>query len=217
MKNSETFFEDLEKYRTPSEMKSYFELKKDQIIKDKEYNDLARLKTGRFKVFLEEFYPLFCFSQSNYVPKNSELKVVIGNQGYDGLIKIITDEVRRVEITEYIDGKEEFEDAKKINERGYSRMIVTDTSDLATKAENYLEKVINNASKKANKNYKGVTLIIVINTFIHINIWELDNKAFINNAICRIKLLPFNADEVFLLVKNGDQLDKIDNNIYKIK
>src|SRR6478609_9225427 len=79
-------FKDLDVYRTQEEMKQYFEHTQQMIHQNREYIKLARLKKGRFKKFFEEFYPLYCFSQSSYCPRNSKLKLIIGSQGYDGLI-----------------------------------------------------------------------------------------------------------------------------------
>jgi hypothetical protein len=217
MKKSDVFFNDLQAYRTPSQMKTYFESKYEEIISDQDYNKLARLKTGMYKNFLEEFYPLLCFSQSKYVPLDSEIRVVIGNQGYDGVIKFANSELKKIEVTEYIDGKTEHEDALLINQRGYSKIRISDTKDLGLKAEIYMDGIVANAYKKAIKNYEGVTLIIVVNTFIHLDIWNLDTKCFIEKTINRLREIPFNTDEVYLLVRNSDPIEMIDQNLYKVK
>ncbi|MDR7076126.1 hypothetical protein J2Y03_001129 [Neobacillus niacini] len=86
MKNINHIFNDLEEYRTPLEMKKYFEEKKQIINDNNEYVKLARIKKGRIKEFLEEFYPLYLFSQSKFCDDDSKCKIILGNQGYDGSI-----------------------------------------------------------------------------------------------------------------------------------
>jgi hypothetical protein len=214
--NSNDFFDDLDIFRSPQQMRSYFELKRTEILANKEYNDLARKKTGKYKTFLEEFYPLFLFSQSKYVPTDASVRVVLGNQSFDAVIKYASGEIKKYEITEYIYGQLDHEDAVLLNKRGYSKMRIGDTRDLETKAKDYLEEVISNANNKALKNYKEVSLIIVIDTFFHLDIWELNTNEFIRNVIERIRVLPFNTEEVFLLVRNNDPVELVNNNIYRI-
>ncbi|MFB9324539.1 hypothetical protein ACFFSY_01120 [Paenibacillus aurantiacus] len=165
MKIVKDLLSDLEEFRTPVQMKDYFETKRTEILAHKELNDLARLKKDTFKNFLEAFYPLYLYSQSSYVPADAKVKVVIGNQGFDSIVMLSSGEQYKVEITEYIDGKAENDDAKLINERGYGGMKIGDTRDLENKALDYLDLVIQKARRKARKNYQGMTLIIVINTF----------------------------------------------------
>ncbi|GGA18058.1 hypothetical protein GCM10008018_72620 [Paenibacillus marchantiophytorum] len=85
--NSKEFFKDLDEFRTPQQMRTYFENKKTEITSNKVLNDLARLKTGRYKEFLEEFYPLYLFSQSKYVPENALVRILLGNQSFDAIVK----------------------------------------------------------------------------------------------------------------------------------
>ncbi|MDQ0887957.1 hypothetical protein QFZ81_003045 [Paenibacillus sp. V4I9] len=216
MQNSNEFFEDLEIYRNPAQMRVYFEMKRTEIIDNKEYVKLARLKKGRYKEFLEEFYPLYLFSQTKYVSSDSEIRLVVGNQRYDGLLKLPSGHIQKIEITEYIDGHKENMDAKKINERGYSEMRIGDTRDLKTKANDYMEKVIENANRKAQKDYQGTSIIILINSLLHLDIWELKTDEFIVRLLSRLRELQFNSDAVYLLVRNSDPVEDINNNIYKV-
>ena len=136
-------FKDLDLYRTQEEMKQYFEHTQQMIHQNKEYIKLARLKKGVSKVF-EEFYPLYCFSQSSYCPRNSKLKLIIGSQGYDGLILQPDGTEKRIEITSYKDGKLEFEDAQRVNSGNFALpRIQTEGS-----VEEYIEKVLENIQKE---------------------------------------------------------------------
>ncbi|MDQ8733866.1 hypothetical protein [Paenibacillus sp. LHD-38] len=216
MQNINEFFEDLEIYRTPAQMRVYFEMKRAEIIDNKDYVKLARLKKGRYKEFLEEFYPLYLFSQTKYVSSDTEIRLVVGNQSYDGLIKLPSGHIHKIEITEYIEGHKENKDAKKLNERGYSEMSIGDTRDLQTKADDYMEKVIENANKKAQKDYQGVSIIILINTQLYLDIWDLNTDEFIVKLMDRLRELHFNSEAVYLLVRNNDTIEEIDDNIYKV-
>lgn len=214
--NSNEFFKDLDEFRTPRQMKTYFENKKIEILSSKNLNDLARLKTGKYKEFLEEFYPLYLFSQSKYVPDNALVRIVLGNQSFDAIVKFASGLEKKYEITRFLYGQYESEDAKLINQRGYSKIRIGDTRDLESKAYDYLEEVILNAKKKANKNYQGVAIIILLDVFYYLEIWNLDTKQFIDKAIERIRELPFNTNEVYIMVLNSNAVDLIDKNIYRV-
>jgi hypothetical protein len=216
MINSKEFFMDLDEFRTPRQMKSYFEGKKAKILSNKTLNDLARLKVGKYKEFLEEFYPLYLFSQSKYVPDNAQVRIVLGNQSYDVIVKFDSGLEKKFEITNFIYGKEEREDAELIIQRGYSKIRMDDTRDLELKAYKYLEEVVLNAKKKAHKNYKDVAIIILLDVFYYLEIWNLDIERFIDRAIERIKELPFSSNEVYIMVRNSDHVDLIDKNIYRV-
>lgn len=214
--NSKEFFKDLDEFRTPQQMRAYFENKKTEILSNKVLNDLARLKKGRYKEFLEEFYPLYLFSQSQYVPEDALVRIVLGNQSFDAIVKLSSGSEKKYEITDFIYGQDEREDAIFINQRGYSKMRIGDTRDLESKAYDYLEEVILNAKNKAQKNYKEVAIIILLDVFYYLEIWKLDTKRFIDIAIKRIRELPFNTDEVYLIVRNSDPVELIDENIYRV-
>lgn len=214
--NSKEFFKDLDEFRTPQKMKTYFENKKTEITSNKALNDLARLKTGRYKEFLEEFYPLYLFSQSKYVPEDALVRILLGNQSFDAFVKFASGSEKKYEITDFIYGQDESEDAILINQRWYSKMRIGDTRDLESKAYDYLEEVILNAKNKAQKNYKEVAIIFLLDVFYYLEIWNLDTKQFINTAIERIRELPFNTDEVYILVRNSDPIELIDENIYRV-
>ncbi|MEH7115760.1 hypothetical protein V7124_25880, partial [Neobacillus niacini] len=61
----------------------------------------------------------------------------------------------------------------------------------------------------ANKNYQGVAIIILLDVFYYLEIWNLDTKKFIDKAIERIRELPFNTNEVYIMVKNSNPVDLI--------
>jgi hypothetical protein len=217
MRRADRLFSDIEVFRTPEEMKLYFESKVNIIKNDVEYSSLARLKKGLFKEFLEEFYPLYCFSQSRFCFENSKLKIVIGNQGYDAIIINPDGTETRLEFTSYIDGKFEFEDAKLLNSRGYGNIKFNDFKDLESRALGYISKIMQNAKKKSEKSYKGVSIIFVVNTFDYFEVYENSSKVFVELLKEKLKKMRFNADNIYLLISNDKKISEIDNNIYIVK
>jgi hypothetical protein len=86
LKLADDLFRGIEIFRTAEEMKDYFKIKKIIINSDKEYKEMARLRKGMFKKFLEEFYPLYCFSCSRFCNTDSKMKIVVGNQRYEAIV-----------------------------------------------------------------------------------------------------------------------------------
>jgi hypothetical protein len=217
LKNADEFFYDLEELRTPNEMKLYFEKKNQIINEDDEYIKLARLKKGLFKEFLEEFYPLYCFSQSKFCDKKAKVKIVLGNQGYDALLIQRDDSKIKIEITGYTDGKWENNDAKKLNDRGYGDVRFNDTKNLMARSENYLKKVIENVKNKSEINYTGISILICVDTFDYFEVYGNNSASFVDILKQEIFKIETSADHVFLLVLNNKDITQIDNNIYFIK
>ncbi|WP_232718619.1 hypothetical protein [Bacillus sp. FJAT-45037] len=217
MKCINHLFVDLEEYRTPSEMKSYFIEKKKLINENEEFIKLARLKKGRVKEFLEEFYPLYLFSQSQYCEKDFKCKIILGNQGYDGSIIKDGEEVRKIEITSYFDGKWEFEDAKRLNSRGYGEVRFGDHKSIDERVPSYFEKVIENIKKKSQKNYNDVSILFVVSTVDYFGVYDKNEQQFVDELKHEIFNIEFMAYEIFLLVLNGQSVDDIDQNLYFIK
>jgi len=217
MKNANEFFKDLEGFRTPQEMEQYFNKKKQIIINDEEYTKLARLKKGRFKEFLEEYYPLYCFSQSNFCNEDSKCKIIIGNQNYDGIIIKPNGVKKRIEITSYIDGKWEYKNAEKLNEKGIGNLRFGDFKSLEERALDYLDDILHNAKKKSNKNYQGVSLLFAVSTTDFFGVFNNSASQFIATLKNEISKIEFVADEVYLLILNDQGIDQINENIYRLK
>lgn len=214
--SKDDLFTDLEEYRTAQEMRLYFEEKMKIINENEEFRKIARLKKGKVKKFMEEFYPLCLFSQSRFIGENAKCKIVLGNQGYD--VSIIEDGTEKnLEITSYIDGKWEFDDAIRLNERGYGDIRFNDYKSLNDRALEYLEKVLKNIRKKSMKDYSGVSLLFVVDTFDYFEVYNNDSQPFIDKLINEIKIIEFKAEEVFLIFLKENTLNQIDQNIYLIE
>ncbi|TYS51341.1 hypothetical protein FZD51_03760 [Bacillus infantis] len=198
-------------------MKQYFEMKKHIINSDEEFIHLARLKKGRFKEFLEEFYPLYCFSQSRFCDGNSQLSIIIGNQEFDGSLIQPDGKEKRIEISSYIDGAWQFKDAQRINQRGYGEIRFGDTNDLESRALEYLEKIIVNIKKKSKKNYTGTTMLFVVDTTDYFEAFYNSSTSFIERLKQEVRKIDFLADEIYLLVLNDQDISQINQNIFFIK
>ncbi len=213
VKKMDELFKDLDVYRTQEEMKQYFEHTQQMIHQNREYIKLARLKKGRFKKFFEEFYPLYCFSQSSYCPRNSKLKLIIGSQGYDGLILQPDGTEKRIEITSYKDGKLEFEDAQRVNSGNFALpRIQTEGS-----VEEYIEKVLENIQKKSKKDYSGASILFVVHTFHYFEAYGKSSAAFIRTLKKEMKNTDFRADKIYLLELNQPESESVKQNIHFIK
>lgn len=217
MKSGDDLFRDLDKFRTPGEMKKYFNNKKQIINNDMKYTKLARLKKGRFKEFFEEFYPLYCFSQTKYYDDNAKCKIVIGNQNYDAVIKMPNGTEKKIEITSRIDGKWEYKNAQKLNQQSIGNFRFNDSFSLGERALNYLDKIIVNANRKSLKNYNGVSLLFVVDTYDYFEVFNNSSKQFILTLKDRMSNIEFVAEEVYLLILNNKDIEQINNNIYLIK
>ena len=217
MKKADDLFYDLENFRTPSEMEEYFLNKRNIIDADKEYSDFARLKKGLFKKFIEEFYPLYCFSQSRYCKADSQMKIVLGNQGYDAIIQDSSGTENQYEITSYIDGKFEYEDAIRMNESGIGDIRFKDILDLDSRSLNYLSVVLKNYKKKSEKDYTGVNIIMIVNTFPYFEVYNNNSRAFVDLLIAKMSEINIKANKGYLMIFNDRDIKSINENIYEVK
>lgn len=217
VKRADDLFSDIEICRTPEEMKTYYESMRDNVKSDTEYSNMARSKKGLFKEFLEEFYPLYCFSQSRFCDKESKLKIVLGNQGYDAILINPEGKEIKLEFTSYIDGKWKYEDALTINSRGYGNIRFSDHKDLSSRSLDYLEKILLNVKNKSDKSYVGISIVFIVNTFDYFEVYNNDSQQFVNLIMYEIGKINFRSDTIYLMVMNDKNISEIDNNLYVIK
>ncbi len=215
--DSKQLFHDLEKLRTPKEIEEYFHEIKSITNRSDELAKLARLKKGRYKEFLEEFYPLYCFSKSKYCKEASTMKIVVGNQGYDALIIFKDGSEEKYEITGYQDGEWDYLNAKQLNKSGIGIVTVAWTKNIAEKQKNYLFKVMENVKNKAEKDYKDINIIFVVDTFWYFEIFDQDSSTFIAELINVIGDVSLRAKNIFLLRLRNQGIEEIDNNVFAVK
>jgi len=205
-------FEKIEMPRSPQEMQDYFYQIFDAVQKSKELLDAAILKKGLFKKFLEEFYPLFCYSQSKYCESNCKMNIVLGNQGYDAVLLNSDNTSIFFEITSFIDGKKDYKNAEKINKEGVSYINYI-SEGVHNKYKNL---ILKNLEKKSLKDYNNVNLILVVDTTLYFEVIDEDSTDFINELIDYIKNMSFSFNEIFLLHDVGNSKYNIDKYFYKI-
>lgn len=206
---------DLEKWRTPKELLDYFGEIRELINTNAEYKEMACLKKGVFKKVSEEFWPLCCFGQSKYCEENTMLRLVLGNQGFDAIMKEYNGQEKRLEFTQFIDGRTERTLAEKML-KGEMPFRFNDSKCLEERSFNYINDVMINAFHKSVKDYCGVDLIICVNTFDYFEVYNNSSKDFIELLITKLRELSFSADRVFLVVFNSG-IDQIDKNIHAVK
>ncbi|PCL95023.1 hypothetical protein [Paenibacillus lautus] len=214
---SEHLFNDLEEYRNAKEMKAYFDYIYESTRSDQELMKQARLKKGKYKQFFEEFYPLYLYSQSLYCNENSRMRIVLGNQQYDAIVIQPDGIEERFEFTSYIDGEWEFQDAKKLNERGYGDIRFNYRSSLDERDQEYINKIRKNAVKKSTKDYSEVNLMFVVNTLDYFEIYGRESNEFVRILKDEILNIKFKTRRIFLLVLNTQGVENIDQNLYLLQ
>lgn len=206
-------FNKLEVSRTPQEMHDYFYQVFDAVQNSDTLLDDARLKKGHFKKFLEEFYPLYCYSQSKYCDKDSKLNIILGNQGYDAISINIDGSTKLFEITSFIDGKKDYINAVKMIQDGFS--FINHLSEEVR--NNYKKKTVNNLKKKSLKDYNGIILLLVIDTSLYFEVLNRNSTDFIQKLIEDVRKVKLSFNEIFLLHEVGNTKNNIDKHFYKIK
>ena len=118
---------------------------------------------------------------------------------YDGEIRMPDGSILTVEITNPIDGKRISEEASQLNEYGYTE---TEVQDAFEHIDLIVEMIVNQAEKKASKDYHSSILVIYCPD--EMNFYKgLDNELHLilrKNVIQSIQVISFNAKEVYLLI-----------------
>lgn len=213
----EHLFNDMEEYRNAKEMKAYFDYIYVSTRSEQELMKQARLKKGKYKQFFEEFYPLYLYSQSLYCNENSRMRIVLGNQQYDAIVIHPDGIEERFEFTSYIDGEWEFQDAKRLNKRGYGDIRFNYRTSLDERDQEYINKIRKNAIKKSTKDYSKVSLMFVVNTFDYFEIYGRDSKEFVRILKNEILSIKFKSRRVFLLILNTQGVENIDQNLHLLQ
>ncbi|TCI20385.1 hypothetical protein [Exiguobacterium sp. SL-9] len=208
---------ELSQYRTPYEMQLYFDYVVDSLKEDKEALKLARSGTGIFKKFNEELVPAYLFSLSPHFPPASKVKLILGKQGYDFIVKDQHGYEEKFEVSAFQEGQRNMEIAKGLNDVGYSHGRVTDYSGLKQRAEYYMNETKQNMLNKAQKDYKGVSLLFSISTSQFFDVLEKEFELSVESLIHFIETTPFQAKTVYLIIDNGHDMPETAANILKVK
>lgn len=188
---------ELERPRTPSELRLYIDSVAEKIGQDKQLINKHRLKDGLSREFIQELLPLSIYASWKYPDDNALFSLRIGNQPYDAIVTDLSNKFsHKVEITWPIDGKYENQQVKHLNKHGWSDLAVGDTQKTRAKA---IDRVIEQAEKKALIDYDDASLLIVL------KLWPgffLDDKATqtdIENLIGRLQEINFLTGPVYLI------------------
>jgi hypothetical protein len=182
MSNEDISREELTKKRTPSELLSWVNWKREQIASTEEGERTLILHEGLKKQFEEEVYPLALFGQHKFGNTDQILmQPIIGNQSYDAVITDLRSKPAfesYVEITQAHEGENDYLFRFVLSRQGitfgHSPPIKTGTkktglrvsippqvfspSEVATKE---LEKIVDAAKRKAAKDYPINTSLII--------------------------------------------------------
>jgi len=217
LKEQLSLLDDLSQYRNAEEMSTYYKFIIAQAEKDSTTSNLLRLKKGHFKEFCEEFTPAYIFSMSRFFPKDAQIKVVLGNQGYDFLMKRSDGVVEKFEVSSYIDGQEDTKISQKLNEVGRWQSRLSSLESLEEKRSIFLEKTKQNIIKKSQKNYDDVTLIFSTTIFTLEHFPE-DHEYLLQEKIIEyIKEITFYAKGVYLITDDGHSIEHSAVHMLQIK
>lgn len=217
MREQLKLLDELSQYRNAKEMSTYYKFVIDQAEKDSVTSKLLLLKKGRFKEFCEEFTPAYIFSMSPFFPEGAQLKVVLGNQGYDFLMKNTDGAVEKFEVSSYIDGQEDTKISQKLNEVGRWQSRLSSLESLEEKRNIFLEKTKQNIIKKSQKNYDDVTLIFSTTIFTLEPFAENHEYLLQEKIIEYIKETTFHAKGVYLITDNGNAIEYSAAHVLRIK
>ncbi|WP_214874622.1 hypothetical protein [Exiguobacterium sp. CH10] len=217
MEEQFAILKDLSEYRTPTEMKSYFEEVIQALKDDRMALEISRLRIGKFKEFQEEFVPAYVFSLSPYFPKDAKAKVIIGNQNYDFVLLYPNGTEEKFEVSSYINGPREVEIARALNEHGMWSSRLKSYEQLKKQATTYIEETKKNMLKKSKKDYTHASLLFEVSTFEFSVIFHNEFDTSLLDLANFMYDTPFKAKHVYLIIQNGDDIPTVASNIIKVK
>lgn len=200
--------------RTIKKQEEYLNKTMESISSSKRKISNARLRKGLYKKLFEEFDVLLKYAKLKYgmVP-NVKLKWV-DIQGktlnYDGEIYVDNKLTEKVEVTCPLRSKKDNDNAKELNEKGYT---TPEVGNLIEALDVVKTKIIDKAKdKNQNKNYdNSITLVIYLND--DINFW--DTIDICNNTLIELKDIlkkeTYQFKSVYILesINNKYSLEKI--------
>ncbi|MGI1822130.1 hypothetical protein ACRPK6_08035 [Exiguobacterium sp. TRN 1102] len=217
MEKQFAILKDLSEYRTPTEMKSYFEEVIQALKDDRMALEISRLRIGKFKEFQEEFVPAYVFSLSPYFQKDAKAKIIIGNQNYDFVILHPNGTEEKFEVSSYINGPREVEIAQALNEHGMWSPRLKSYEQLKEQAATYIEETKKNMLKKSKKDYTHASLLFEVSTFEFSVIFHNEFDTSLLDLAKFMYDTPFKAKHVYLIIQNGDDIPTVASNIIKVK
>jgi hypothetical protein len=190
--------DDLQKPRTPSHLSAHVSCLFEGIRAEEEPKKQARQRKGLSKYLIRELYPLSVFANWMY-PLDDVLCVPrIGNQGHDA---VITDragtEIHPVEITWPVDGKHENNQARSLNERGYTDVEIGNPREARAAVK---MRALAGALKKSKIEYGNASILIVLDLWPAFFLDQPDARADVVDLVEQLRQIDYRASSVYVVL-----------------
>lgn len=205
---------EMSRKRTIQKQEEFFNKTMESISSSKRKISNARLRKGLYKKFFGEFSVLVKYTKLKY-EKSFDVKLKwVDIQGqtlnYDGEIYVDNKLTERVEVTCPLISKKDKDNAKELNEKGYTTPEVGNLVEaLHVVKTKIIDKTID---KNQKKNYdNSITLVVYLNDDIHF--WDtidICNKTLIEmKAVLKKETYQFKNVYVLENINNEYCLEKI--------
>lgn len=212
MPNELISIEELSKKRTPSELHSWVERKIEQILYTDEGLKALRLHEGLAKQLMEEVYPLALFGQRKFCNTDQILiQPIIGNQPYDAVVTNLRSKPASqsyVEVTQSHEGENDYLRRLVLHDQGFvpsygpvtkkgtkktgmQVSIQFEASEVNKIASKELERIVDAAKLKADKDYPPNTSLIIVfedDLLFRRAIGDADLDTFVKEHILKLDL-----------------------------
>lgn len=205
---------EMSRMRTIQKQEEYFNKTMEVISSSKRKVSNARLRKGLYKKFFEEFYVLLKYTKLKYgIVSNVKFRWVdIHGQilNYDGEIYVDNKLTEKVEVTCPLISKKDKDNAKELNEKGYTELEVGNLKEALDMVKTkIIDKTID---KNQNKNYDhSITLVVYLNDDIHF--WktvDICNKTLIEmKEVLKKEIYQFKNVYILESINNKYNLEKI--------
>ncbi len=212
--------EEFQRPRTPYELSQYVKKVYADVKGDKNIVKIARLKKNLYKQFIEELYPFSVFCNWKYPENNVLCELIIGNQGYDGIITLSTGEKEFIEITWPIDGQKKIQLARYMNKLLDIRTgNQNDIKEFEIRCETYdyndlskwkavKDHVIEVAKNKALKDYTstgGSSLVFLVDVeYLYFN--RDDHNKELLDIVEQLKKIDYKVDSVYVILMPYEEI-----------
>ena len=198
---------DIEVPRKPSELRAYVSDLFTRIGAVEAEKYAARLWKGPYKYLIREVYPLSIFCVWRFPEDDVLVKPCIGNQGHDAeIIHLPSKAITRVEIGWPIDGEQEKQDARDLNEKGGSDIHIVD-HDEGKKIVS--ARILETLSNKASNDYSDCFLLIVLNLWPDFFMDTPRDRTDYDELINDMRSVPAKAKAVYAVLIDLEYVAKI--------
>ena len=198
---------DLEIPRKPSELRTYVSdlFARIGAVEIEKY--AARLWKGPYKYLIREVYPLSIFCVWRFPEDDVIVKPCIGNQGHDAeIIHVLSNAITRVEIGWPIDGEQEKQDARSLNEKGGSDINIVDHDENKKLVST---RILETLSNKASNDYSDCFLLIVLNLWPDFFMDTPRDRTDFDELINGMRNIPAKAKAVYAVLIDLEYVARI--------